>query len=116
MHPLVRDLYKRALVVGKDYPLGIDYVRKTWKKALRNHENCPSCYDSNGKPVTHVTESGQMKSLECEKEIRRAVGKGRHMIREMVGVIQLKKYRTMKKRYTDEKPQSFGKQDEGPTK
>lgn len=27
MHPLVRDLYKRALVVGRDYPLGMCFCR-----------------------------------------------------------------------------------------
>jgi hypothetical protein len=40
-------------------------------------------------------------SPECERELRKAVGKGRYMIREMMGVIQLKKYRTMKRRYDD---------------
>ena len=34
MHPLVRDLYKRALFVGRDYPLGLDYVRRTWKQGI----------------------------------------------------------------------------------
>ena len=33
-----------------------------------------------------------------EAEIRKAVGYGRYMIREMEGVIQLKKYRTLKAR------------------
>jgi len=91
MHPLVRDLYKRAIYVGKDYPLGLDYVRRTWKEALRNPDNCPACYVA-ADPSSH----------ECEKEIRIAVGKGRHMVREMVGIIQLKKYRTMKQRYGSE--------------
>lgn len=86
MHPLVRDLYKRVIYVGRDYPLGMDYVRNTWKDALRNPQNCPSCYSDPSSP-------------QCEKEIRIAVGKGRHMVREMVGIIQLKKYRTMKQRY-----------------
>ncbi len=27
MHPLVRDLYKRALLVGRDYPGGLASVR-----------------------------------------------------------------------------------------
>ena len=27
MHPLVRDLYKRFLIVGRDYPQGLPYVR-----------------------------------------------------------------------------------------
>lgn len=38
-------------------------------------------------------------SPECDEEIMKAVGKGRFMIREMIGVVQIKKYRTMKKRY-----------------
>jgi len=79
MHPLVRDLYKRAILVGRDYPHqeGIDYVRRTWKEALRN--------------TPEITNN--------EPELRKAIGKGRYMIREMEGVIQLKKYRAMKKRY-----------------
>jgi hypothetical protein len=92
MHPLVRDLYKRALIVGRDYPLGLDYVRRTWKPALRNPENCPSCYDKEGSAII---------SSQCERELHKAVGKGRYMIREMIGVIQLKKYRAMKQRYDD---------------
>jgi hypothetical protein len=95
MHPLVRDLYKRALIVGKDYPhpRGLDYVRETWKKALRNPDNCPSCY-----PLTSTIDNPQ-RVVDCEKEIRKAVGKGRYQIKEMIGLIQLKKYRTIKKRY-----------------
>lgn len=87
MHPLVRDLYKRVILVGKDYPLGLDYVRKTWKTALRNPENCPACYST---PID---------SSECDRQLRKAVGRGRHMVNEMIGIIQLKKYRVMKQRY-----------------
>lgn len=87
MHPLVRDLYKRVIYVGRDYPLGLDYVKTKWKEAIRNPANCPACY------------AADPTSLQCEKEIRIAVGKGRHMVREMVGIIQLKKYRVMKQRY-----------------
>lgn len=86
MHPQVRDLYKRVIYVGADYPAGLDYVRQTWKQALRNQENCPSCYKDASSP-------------ECEKEILRAVARGRHFVREMIGVIQLKKYRVIKQRY-----------------
>jgi DNA-directed RNA polymerase specialized sigma24 family protein len=79
MHPLVRDLYRRVLLVGRDYPAGLDYVKVTWKKAFRNPDNCPS--------------------KASQQELNKAVARGRHMVREMEGVIQLKKYRAMKKRY-----------------
>lgn len=99
MHPLVRDLYKRALLVGRDYPLGLDYVRTKWKEALRNPQNCPSCYTKDLQPLSS-TEIEQ--DPEREKELRKAVGKGRFMVREMVALIQLKKYRTLKERYSEE--------------
>lgn len=89
MHPLVRDLYKRALVVGKDYPhpRGLEYVREQWKRALRDPLSVPSA-------------QGDVDSSELQRrEIRSAVGRGRYAIREMVGVIQFKKYRAMRKRY-----------------
>ena len=94
IHPLTRDLYKRALVIGKDYPHpeGLDYVRRIWKAALRNPQNCPSWYDSN------------YSEKEREIELRRAVAKGRSMLKEMIGVIQFKKYRTMKSRYDTKDP------------
>ena len=88
MHPLVRDLYKRALIVGKDYPHpeGLSYVRKVWKKALRDYKPPVSSSDDHHRRL-------------CEKDLLKAVAKGRFMIREMIGVIQLKKYRQLKSRY-----------------
>ena len=92
MHPLVRDLYRRVILIGRDYPHadGISYVRREWKKALRNPENCPSWYQSNS------TEEVK------EKELRKAIAKGRYVLREMIGVIQLKKYRSLKRMYGEE--------------
>jgi hypothetical protein len=118
MHPLVRDLYKRVILVGRDYPLGLDYVRTQWKQAIRNPKNCPSCYQhsaesssssSIGNPTAteHPNDNAKkicvpcIGSLACERELRKAVGKGRHYMREMIGIIQFKKYRAMKKRYDD---------------
>lgn len=93
MHPLVRNLYKRALSVGQDYPTGIQHVRDVWKKALRNPENCHSCYNEQGQP--------NLDNPACQEELLFAVHKGRKMVQEMIGVIQLRKYRAMKARYGD---------------
>ena len=84
MHPLVRDLWKRVVWVGRDYPTGLDHVKAVWKSALRNPENCPSWYTNGGGD---------------EEELLRAVHKGRQAVKEMIGVIQLKKYRSLKQRY-----------------
>jgi hypothetical protein len=92
MHPLVRDLYKRVLHVGRDYPTGLAHVKETWKKALRNPDNCPHCYGGDAKLEGDSQQT-------CEEEILHAVNKGRFMVKEMVGVIKLKKYRAMKQRY-----------------
>ena len=76
MHPLVRDLYKRFLIVGRDYPLGINHVRAKAKEAFLKNRH-----------------------LDDELDVKRAVKRGRWMVRELIGVIQLKKYRTIKERY-----------------
>mmetsp|Transcript_21062 Transcript_21062/g.32145 ORF Transcript_21062/g.32145 Transcript_21062/m.32145 type:complete len:129 (-) Transcript_21062:618-1004(-) len=107
MHPLVRDLYKRAIVVGRDYPHpdGLNYVRNMWKKALRAYK-----YPSEKCEVTDVKQVGRRRGkfdAEDEKDLLKAVARGRYMIREMIGVIQLKKYRTMKQRYSDENNEEF---------
>ena len=77
MHPLVRDLYKRCIIVGADYPLGVEYVKEKFKAGILANAH-----------------------LSDEADIKRAVHKGRYMVKEMIGVIQLKKYRAMNKRYS----------------
>ena len=77
MHPLVRDLYKRFLVVGREYPQGLSHVRERAKAAfLANAALVP------GGP-----------------EAARAVHRGRWWVREIAGVSALKKYRAMRARY-----------------
>mmetsp|Transcript_19045 Transcript_19045/g.28192 ORF Transcript_19045/g.28192 Transcript_19045/m.28192 type:complete len:123 (+) Transcript_19045:258-626(+) len=90
MHPFVRDLYKRAVTVGRDYPhpRGLGYVREEWKKAIRSERN----FDAQNPSL--ISDPALY-----ERELRKAVGKGRYAIREMIGFIQLKKYRTMRRRY-----------------
>jgi hypothetical protein len=108
MHSLVRNLYKQVLLVGKDYPHpeGINYVRRKWKEAIRNTENWPLNH------AAELKETGRLSPnpSELEKEIRLAVGKGRFMVKEMIGIIQVKKYREMKKRYDGS---SAGHKDQG---
>ena len=79
MHPLVRDLYKRVLIVGRDYPTGLEHVKK-------------------GKRVF-----SRERASTDDFEIKKAVARGRWYVRnEITGVIKLKKYRAMKQRYYDE--------------
>jgi hypothetical protein len=120
MHPFVRDLYKRVIHVGREYPSGMEHVRAVWKAALRNPQNCPACYQWNDDEAHHdrsdpksaaqassfscrrkslVTPTGITSAL-CEEQMMQAVNRGRFMVKEMVGVIQVKKYRVMKQRYS----------------
>lgn len=77
MHPLVRDLYKRFLIIGKDYPAD---GWKTMKLRIKE-------------------EFFKNRTVQNEEEMKRAVARGRYMTRELIGIIQLKKYRSMKSRY-----------------
>ena len=91
---MVRDLYKRAILVGRDYPhpRGLNYVREQWKRAI-SETSVSSELETI--PIRQEVNS----AVRREKEMRKLVGKGRYAIREMIGVIQLKKYRTMRRRY-----------------
>jgi len=82
MEPKVRDLYKRFLLVGRDYPLGLAYVRDKAKAAFFKN-----------------------RALRDPVEVKKAIKHGRWMVRELIGVIQLKKYRTLNRRYTSEELQ-----------
>jgi len=78
MHPLVRDLYRRTIVVGREYPGGLDVVRRKAKEYFKANAH-----------------------LQTEEEIKAAVARGRwYLNNEIVGVIKLKKYRAMAKRYS----------------
>jgi hypothetical protein len=77
--PLVVDLYKRFLHVGHDYPLGLPYVREKARAAILGNAG-----------------------LTDEDEIARAIAKGRWWVKELIGIVQLRKYRTLKARYGEE--------------
>ncbi|RYF00068.1 MAG: hypothetical protein EOO41_00010 [Methanobacteriota archaeon] len=76
MHPAVRDLYKRFMYVGRDYPTGLPSVRTKVKAAF--------------------IANAQLRS---EKDILLAVSRGRWWVNELIGVVQLRKYRAMRQRY-----------------
>lgn len=76
---IVRNLYRRILTVGKDYPTGLEAVKKRAKAEFAKNAH-----------------------LEDGLELRRAVSYGRYMVREMQGVIMLKKYRAIKQRYGED--------------
>jgi len=60
----VRDLYKRFITVGRDYPKGLQYIREKAKVGFMAN-----------------------KHLSSDEDINRAVGRGRYMVKEMIGVI-----------------------------
>ena len=70
-------LCKRVLVTGRDYPLGLDWVRARAKAEMARN--------------AHV---------QTEEDVKRAVAYGRFLHREMKAVIALKKYRAMRERYS----------------
>jgi len=76
MHPKVRDLYKRFLLVGRDYPAGLAVVKEKVKKEFFTNRD-----------------------LKEELDIFRAVAKGRYFVREIMAINQLHKYRALKKTY-----------------
>ena len=106
MNPRVRDLYKRFLIVsvltrpadcayaysklgdlthgcsigclqvGRDYPLGLSSVRDQAKKGFFAQ--------------SHLT---------TEADVNKAINVGRYYVREMIALIQLKKYRALRGRY-----------------
>lgn len=73
---LVRDLYKRFLLVGRDYPEGLSVVRARAKEAFFKN-----------------------KDLKDDVSIKKAIAHGRYWVRELAAVTRLHKYRTLKKRY-----------------
>ena len=76
MNSKVRDLYKRFIVAGYNYPQGVDYVRPRVKKAFFEKQN--------------ITD---------EVELKKAIAFGRYWVREIVAISKLHKYRSLNNRY-----------------
>ncbi|XP_075211229.1 electron transfer flavoprotein regulatory factor orsai isoform X2 [Lycorma delicatula] len=75
----VIQLYKKLLHLGRDYPQGFDFFRTRLKRAfMKNRE---------------VTDPEKIKTL---------IGHGEFVIKELEALYMLRKYRTLKKRYSNE--------------
>ena len=83
MHPMVRDLYKRIIHVGREYPMGLPWVKEKAKAWFL-----------------------QNKQVKEDLELKRCIALGRYQVREMKAVIMLKKYRHLKKAYGDDQSQA----------
>ncbi|KAK9501783.1 hypothetical protein O3M35_012454 [Rhynocoris fuscipes] len=75
----VIELYKTLLHLGKDYPQGYDYFRSRLKKAFLKNKD--------------VTDPEQIKKM---------IAHGEFVVKEIETLYMLKKYRTLKRRYSDE--------------
>merc|ERR1711916_279617 len=73
-----RNLYKQIIYTGRNYPGGLDYVRRMAKKEYKKYENETD-----------------------PKKIKMALARGRWYLKELEATIQLHKYRTLKKNYYD---------------
>jgi len=77
-------LLVQILLLGRDYPDGLNYVRERAKREILKHR------------------------LESDPEkIKGGIAKIEYIIKEMEALIQLKKYRTLKRRYYDEDRQPW---------
>lgn len=75
VHPLVRDLYKRLIRAGRDYPQGLTHFREKAKEKFKRDIST------------------------TEVDFMKAVAYGRYMAREIVAINRLHKYRALNKRY-----------------
>lgn len=80
-------------MVGRDYPSpngeGIEYVRRKWKEALRDPENCrllilPTIIANDGEKKWSPEEDyddaeARAAAMENERIVRKAVGRGRYV-------------------------------------
>ena len=76
MNSKIRDLYKRILFAGRYYPQGLNKVREQAKIEFYKNQN-----------------------LKSEIEIKKAISYGRYMVREIIAISKLAKYRAMKRNY-----------------
>jgi len=75
----VKNLYKKLLYLGKDYPKGGDWFKTKLHAAFMKN-----------------------KDVEDEVQIKALIARGEFVVKEIEALYMLRKYRTLKKRYYDE--------------
>ncbi|XP_060880030.1 LYR motif-containing protein 5B isoform X1 [Metopolophium dirhodum] len=75
--------FRKLLYMGRDYPQGYDFFRSRLKKAFQRNSD--------------ISDPEQIKML---------VKRGEFVVKEIEALYMLKKYRTLKDRYSTEKDQS----------
>mmetsp|Transcript_7516 Transcript_7516/g.10375 ORF Transcript_7516/g.10375 Transcript_7516/m.10375 type:complete len:94 (-) Transcript_7516:188-469(-) len=90
MRPIVRDLYKRFLIVGRHYPEGLGYIRDKVKKAF--FDNADILYRKESTATPRGLDANEL-------EFKKAISKGRFWVREIEAISKMHKYRAMKNRY-----------------
>mmetsp|Transcript_52874 Transcript_52874/g.87871 ORF Transcript_52874/g.87871 Transcript_52874/m.87871 type:complete len:83 (-) Transcript_52874:167-415(-) len=76
MYPKVRELYKAFLHAGKDYPGGLDFVRRRAKAAFLKNSQATA-----------------------ESKLQEALDKGWYVVGEIHALNKLHKYRSLRKSY-----------------
>ncbi|KAI9020849.1 complex 1 protein [Phycomyces nitens] len=80
LRPKVISLYKQLVYLGREYPAGYeDFFRPRLKAAFM-----------------------KKRDLENEEDIKKALLHGDYIIKELEAMYYLRKYRTLRKRYTNE--------------
>ncbi|CAN0228576.1 unnamed protein product [Ectocarpus sp. 6 AP-2014] len=78
MHPLVRDLCKRFVLASRRHPSGEAWFKDKAKEAMQRNA-----------------------LLSSEEDIRRAVARGRRVVRDAEEFSKFSRYRAMRRRYSD---------------
>ena len=78
MDPRVRQLYKKLLFIGREYPAGYEKFRAGCKAAFLKKRDLPA------------------------DQVQKAIEHGEYVYKELEALWFLKKYRSMKTRYYDQ--------------
>jgi hypothetical protein len=96
MHPFVRELYRQLLHAGSLHPEGKAFIRDRAKVAIfaEKHLLVPP----RTRVTTRLPNSEHDDSIDYDAFMK-AIYKGRWWVKELAGIIQLHKYRYLRRRF-----------------